>query len=69
MKKIYIKPAIELMSIDTEALLQIISKGGEAVTIKDLQEYESGFEMDNSGNNEGITFVKPNDPDLWGDEW
>ncbi len=73
MKKSYIKPYTEVISVQTESLLQaVLASGGKTViTVNDRLNYgndELDFTIDNEKENDGWNFSKPSDPNLWDDE-
>ena len=71
MKRIYIKPSIELVNIETESLLAGLSKTGVYTwDKKDITDEVNLDINDKDGDSEDIICTKPNNPDLWDDdEW
>lgn len=70
MKKSYIKPQMEIVAIETEPLLDLVSGQGDkvypgGVTPNDFTD----IKFDNESSDDNYDFAKPNNPDLWGDEW
>lgn len=71
MKKSYIKPYTEVISVQTESLLQLASGGKTVITVNDRLNYgndELDFTIDNEEKNDGWDFSKSSDPNLWDDE-
>ncbi len=73
MKKSYIKPYTEVISVQTESLLQAFFDSGvkRFITVNDRLNYgndELDFTIDNEEKNDGWNFSKPSDPNLWDDE-
>lgn len=70
MKKIYIKPCVELLTVHTESLLGtgLVSNQGNEIKVNSEEEKEFDFNIDNSGDNSGYDFAKPDVPNIWDDE-
>lgn len=69
MKTRYIKPYIELISVNTETSLNAGSPEiqGEQVNVNGNSIYNNDITINQSGDNDGFDFAKR--PGLWDDEW